>query len=112
MSSSQQANVQPQMSAKSTLNGISLCDVFFHPPRYDIARGELSFLRLVIGHESMVVGIQQQTTITAASFGNQYSGWKDSGGVKLDRFHVSEGGNACFQRYRCPHALINHRICR
>ena len=108
----QQANVQPQVFAKTALDAVPGGDVLFHPARYHVPGGQLFFLRFVVGHEAVLVAVQQQAAVTATALGDQDPRREYTGGVKLDGLHVAQGGHAGFQRDGGAHALVDDRVGR
>ena len=74
----QQRDVEPEVLAEPGLHAFALGDVLFHPARDDVARRELLFLRLVVGHEAMAVDVLQQAAVAAAALGDQDAGRKDA----------------------------------
>ena len=107
----QQGDVQPEMFAESRLHAFAFSDVLFHPARHDVARRELFFLRLVVGHETMTVDIAQQTAVAAGALGEQNSRRKGRRRMKLHRLHIAERGDAGLQSDSRGYSFGDHRIC-
>ena len=108
----QQGDVQPEMLSEPRLHAFAFGDVLFHAPRDDVARRQLLFLRLVVGHEAMAVDVLQQPAIAARALGQKNACRKSRRRMKLHRLHIAEGGNAGLQGDGGGNAFGDNRIRR
>ncbi len=108
----QQRDVEPEVLAEARLRPLALGDVLLHPPRDDVARGELLLLGLVVGHEAVAVDVAQQAAVAAAALGDQDPRREDPGRVELHRLHVAQRRHAGLERDRGADALADHRVGR
>ena len=72
----EQRDVEPEVVAEARLHAFAFGDVLLHAARDDVARRQLLFLRLVVGHEAMAVDVLQQPAVAARAFGEQNAGGK------------------------------------
>ena len=107
---SEMPDIQPQVGAVWTFDAKTLPDVIHHPTADHVPAGQLFFRRLVVGHETVQVFIQQITTVPPATFGNQNVGGHDAGGMELHCLHISQGHHPGVQGNGHTGAFVNNRI--
>ncbi len=63
-------------------------DFFNHRTGYNVTTGKVFGVRSITLHETLTVLVDQVSTFTTATFGNQYTGAGDAGRVELPHFDV------------------------
>src|SRR5690606_26318487 len=63
-------------------------DLFNHGAGYHVATGKVLGVGRIAFHEALAVLVDQVSTFTTATFGNQYPGTGNTGRVELPHFHV------------------------
>ena len=90
-------DIQPQVVTVGALHAEALAHVLGHAPGNHVAGGKLGLLRLVVGHETVLVHVEERPAVAAAAFRHQNVGGHAAGGMELDGLHVPEGHDAGIQ---------------
>ena len=91
------ADIQPQVITVGALHAEALAHVLGHAPGNHVAGGKFGLLRLVVGHETVLVHVEERPAVAAAAFRHQNVRGHAARGMELDGLHVAEGHDAGIQ---------------
>lgn len=95
-------DIQPQVVTVGALHAEALAHVLGHAPGNHVAGGKLGLLRLVVGHETVLVHVEERPAVAAAAFRHQNVGGHAAGGWNWMASMFPRGTTPVFRAQICP----------
>ena len=104
--------IEPEVRTEVAVRAPALFDLIHHVPRNYVSAREFLLFGLGRDHEAFAVTIQQIAAVSATAFGDKNATGHEAGGMKLDRLHIAQRNDSCFECESGAGSFINGRVSR